>query len=261
MIADRYKPYQERVGRVIGITLFLLFTLRQMLPQSLGGMFPGSGSEPLMLLRWLLVTILFVLFLHAYIVRTPARELASRPAEILLPLICAPLPLLIIMLYQLSYSYAPLQQHIAETAWLNTIFALWYQSTEQAETISTLGLIVMAGGELITIAGMLTLRGSFSIFSEVREFKSSGLYRYLRHPLYSGEIISIWGYAIIAPDYFTFSGALLFTLLQVARARIEERKLEKHHPHYALYRQQTGFLLPRLRLCGGYAEEERQQHQ
>jgi protein-S-isoprenylcysteine O-methyltransferase Ste14 len=110
-----------------------------------------------------------------------------------------------------------------------------------------LGLSLMAAGEALTLAGMLSLGRSFSIFSEVRELATSGLYRWVRHPLYLGEIVAVWGYVLAWPALWSIGCALLFTALQSWRARVEERRLLEFHPGYAAYRERAGFLLPRLR--------------
>jgi protein-S-isoprenylcysteine O-methyltransferase Ste14 len=110
-----------------------------------------------------------------------------------------------------------------------------------------IGLTIMAFGETITVAGMLSLGRSFSIFSEVRELATSGLYRWVRHPLYLGEMIAVWGYVIAWPAPWALGCALLFTALQSWRAKVEERRLLQFHSAYAAYRARTGFLLPRLR--------------
>ncbi len=235
--------HQERIGRIAGLVTFSFFTLRQLLPRSLGGQFPGF-EDGLIFTRWLLITGLFALFLHAYIIRKPALALANRPLEILLPLICAPLPLIVIIFCQYYYGNAAFRGFfLTHLPWLGEWFTIWGQSKQQL----TIGLLIMALGEAITLSGMLWLRGSFSIFTESRALVTTGPYRWLRHPLYSGEILSIWGYVVVVGNGFTSGGAALFTILQIMRARLEEKKLAASHPDYGSYRRQTGFLLPRPR--------------
>ena len=106
------------------------------------------------------------------------------------------------------------------------------------------GLALMAAGEAFTVGGMFSLGRSFSIFSEVRELATSGLYRWVRHPLYLGEMVAVWGYVLAWSAPWAIGCALLFTALQSWRARIEERRLLAFHPSYADYRRRTGFLWP-----------------
>jgi len=232
---------QEHWGRIFGFLTFGFFLVRQLLPQSLGGMYPGI-DDLLFFTRWCLVTLLFVLFFHAYVQRTPALSLANRPREILLPLICAPLPIVMIVLCQIYFSHGILFEWANQLGFEN-LFTPWaQQSNHQVRT----GLIIMALGELITVWGMFYLRSSFSIFTEARSLVSQGLYRWVRHPLYLGEIISVWGYAFILPNTITLFSSSLFTVLQVLRAKVEEAKLLQVHPEYALIQAKTGFLLPKF---------------
>jgi len=241
MSGSKFTSKQERWGRLTGLLIFGFFLLRQLLPHSLGGMYPGL-DDMLFFTRWCLVTLLFVLFFHAYIQRTPALSLANRPREVLLPLICAPLPIIMIVLCQMYFSHGIVFTWVNHLG-LQHMFEPWWQQTNDKVR---LGLLVMAVGEFITVLGMLYLRSSFSIFSEVRGLVSQGLYRWVRHPLYLGEIISVWGYAFLLPNAITLVSASLFTVLQVLRAKVEEAKLLQVHPEYASIQAKTGFLLPKL---------------
>ena len=59
---------------------------------------------------------------------------------------------------------------------------------------------------------------------------TSGLYRFVRHPLYLGEMVAVWGYVVAWPAPWAIAAALLFTALQSWRARVEEGRLLAHHP-------------------------------
>jgi protein-S-isoprenylcysteine O-methyltransferase Ste14 len=223
------RRHRESIGRWTGFSVFAVMIARQL---SLRPGFAPFGVEQV---RWLLITLLFVLFWSAYWRRRPAIALASRPAEFLLPLVCSGLPLA---------QYPPAGLVDALTALLGArANPLWSPvvSLEPA-----LGLGLMAFGETFAVVGMLSLGRSFSIFSEVRELATAGLYRFVRHPLYLGEMIAVWGYVLAWPALWSIGCALLFTGLQSWRAKIEERLLLAHHPAYTEYRERVGFLWPRL---------------
>jgi len=228
-LAATLRRYQEPIGRWTGFVVFAVMVGRQLT------FWPGFGALGVELARWFLITLLFVLFWSAYWRRRPALALASRPVEILLPLVCSGLPLaqypprgVVEALGALVGSHAELLVH-------------------PALSLSPLiGLTLMAAGEALAVAAMLSLGRSFSIFAEVRELASSGLYRWVRHPLYLGEMIAVWGYVLAWSAPWAIGCALLFTALQSWRAKVEERRLLQFHPAYAAYRERTGFLLPRL---------------
>jgi hypothetical protein len=228
--ADRVRRLQEPIGRWTGFVVFALVVARQLT------LFPGAAAQNVELVRWSLITALFVLFWSAYWRRRPALALASRPVEILLPLICAGLPLA-------QYPPAALLEAI-ERAWPGASAPL----LRPAFTPHVLpGLSAMAVGEAVAVTSMLSLGRSFSIFAEVRELVTSGLYRFVRHPLYLGEMIAVWGFVAAWPAPWSIGCALGFTALQSWRARVEEGRLLAHHPAYAAYRERAGFLWPRLR--------------
>lgn len=229
-LAARLRRNQEPIGRWTGFVVFAVMVARQFT------FWPGWSALPVEVARWFLITFLFVLFWSAYWRRRPALALASRPVEVLLPLVCSGLPLA---------QYPP-------HGVIETLGALFGQSASVLwQPLSTLdariGLALMALGEAVTVAGMLTLGRSFSIFSEVRELRTSGLYRWVRHPLYLGEMVAVWGYVLAWSAPWAIACALVFTALQSWRARVEERRLLAHHPEYAEYRRRTGFLFPKLR--------------
>jgi protein-S-isoprenylcysteine O-methyltransferase Ste14 len=109
------------------------------------------------------------------------------------------------------------------------------------------GTLIGFVGAALSIWAISYLRRSFGLRTAVRDLVTSGPYRWVRHPLYVGEIVHIFGIAILSG---TPVGLYLFIValgLQVGRARIEERKFLRTVPDYARYRKSTGFLWPRLR--------------
>lgn len=224
------RRHQEPIGRWTGFVVFAVMIARQF------QFWPGTASFGIEQARWLLITLLFVLFWSAYWRRRPALALASRPVEILLPLVCSGLPLAL---------FPP--SGVIEL--LGALFGasanpLWQPLSMRAVLF---GLSIAAAGEALAVISMLSLGRSFSIFSEVRELRTSGLHRYVRHPLYLGEMIAVWGLVLAWPAPWSIACALLFTGLQSWRAKVEEGRLLQYHPAYAAYRERAGFLWPKLR--------------
>jgi protein-S-isoprenylcysteine O-methyltransferase Ste14 len=218
---------QDSIGRWTGFVVFALVVARQFTHV------PTLAEHPVEIVRWGLLTILFILFWSAYWRRRPAIALASRPVQILLPLVCSGLPLA---------QYPP--SFLVD--WMNELrpgsAAALLRPAFEAKP--TLGLSIMAAGEVFAVAAMVSLGRSFSIFSEVRDLVTSGLYRYVRHPLYLGEMVAVWGYVIAWPAPWGLATAAVFTALQSWRAKVEEGLLSEHHD-YAGYRGRAGFLWPR----------------
>lgn len=76
-------------------------------------------------------------------------------------------------------------------------------------------------------------------------FTTPGPYRYIRHPLYVGWLLSFWATPTMTGAHLLF--ALLTTAYILVAIRLEERDLIAAHPEYEDYRQRTGALTPRLR--------------
>ena len=75
----------------------------------------------------------------------------------------------------------------------------------------------------------------------------SGPYAYVRHPLYTGMLVGIAGTALVVGEWRGVA-AFLLTLASFWRKAANEEALlsTEFGEQYAGYRQQTGFLLPRL---------------
>lgn len=101
-------------------------------------------------------------------------------------------------------------------------------------------------GALFSIWAIAHLRASFGLRTAVRELVTTGPYRRIRHPLYFGEIIHIFGVAILAATPAALYLFVVSVALQAMRAKIEERKFLAAVPDYAEFRRNTGFLWPKL---------------
>lgn len=104
---------------------------------------------------------------------------------------------------------------------------------------------------LLTLFGMLgaiiiltQLGRSFSVMAEARQLVSSGVYRFVRHPLYLAEELAVIGVAI----QFASSWTLLIVVAQIAfqlcRIKNEEAVLAETFPEYEAYSRQTACLVP-----------------
>lgn len=108
------------------------------------------------------------------------------------------------------------------------------------------GLLIGLFGAGFSIWAIAHLKASFGLRTAVRQLVTTGPYRRIRHPLYFGEIIHIFGIALLAA---TPVALLLFVVavgLQAVRAKIEERKFHANVPEYAEFAHNTGFLWPKI---------------
>jgi protein-S-isoprenylcysteine O-methyltransferase Ste14 len=243
-------PHRERISRLAAIGIVLVFLgLRlyrfDLFPQHYAdavkfyGAFKTALGQPLytpnriVLLWWIKLAVWFVEtaiylgYIAAYTSRTKAVGIAQGFMETWFPIIVAGIPVLISLMPYSLPRWAP----------LTSIRHMYFY-------VSISGLILLGG--LINLIGLLTLRRAFTIMSEARELITRGIFRYVRHPLYTGHFIMFLGSLLLRLHPVTVGMYVLFCIGQTVRAKIEERKLMAAFAEYGAYRRRTGMFFPRL---------------
>jgi protein-S-isoprenylcysteine O-methyltransferase Ste14 len=110
---------------------------------------------------------------------------------------------------------------------------------------------VLAASDMFLACGMIWalyslsyLRNRFSIVPEARGLVTSGPYRFVRHPIYLGEIVA--GLGLVLPTLMSLHAVVfaVFLSAQLARTYYEERMLYRVYPAYAAYTRNTRRLIP-----------------
>ena len=159
---------------------------------------------------WAAETAIYAILLIAFLIRTRPIDRSRGMAEILVPLAGAVLP------------FALLFSPPARFVWTNRTLNMgifWF----------------MAMATALTVWGMWTLRRSFSITVEAREFVAGGPYRFIRHPIYAGEILAAAAVTLWRASWTNTAIMGLFMVLQLARACMEEEKMRRNFPEYGKY--------------------------
>jgi len=154
--------------------------------------------------------------------------------------------------YRLAYSVF---------AAITLVLLLFYQySFHSAMLINSLILkyfsliFLVLPGLLIMVISIkkyfLLLSGVRSIFQPVPpvELKVEGIHRLVRHPLYSGTILFVWGLFFIFPMLNNFIAVLLLTIYVLIGISFEEKKLIKEFgKKYEEYILNVPMLIPDLK--------------
>jgi protein-S-isoprenylcysteine O-methyltransferase Ste14 len=74
------------------------------------------------------------------------------------------------------------------------------------------------------------------------KFRTPGLYRIVRHPLYVGWLMVFWAAPVMTSTHLVF--ALATTGYILLAIQLEERDLVRYHAEYAEYRRQVPMLVP-----------------
>jgi len=115
------------------------------------------------------------------------------------------------------------------------------------EFVGWLGIILVAGGIALVIWARMHLASNWGMPMSVKEnpeLVTSGPYTYIRHPIYTGVLIGMFGNMLIfGPIWlviFFFAGAYF-----VYSATQEEKIMQKEFPdQYPSYRARSKMLIP-----------------
>lgn len=122
-----------------------------------------------------------------------------------------------------------------------TLLPLWMRPDSATFTgLSIAGDALQAAGLALIVVALLSLRRSFGIVPANRGIKVDGLYRFVRHPLYAGELVFLLGYAAWNPSAWNIALWLMELGLQTSRARFEESFLALD-PVYSQYRTRVRY--------------------
>ena len=112
-----------------------------------------------------------------------------------------------------------------------------------------LGICLMLLGIVIRVSAVLTLRKAFTLNVQItsrQRLITSGLYRKIRHPAYTGSILSLLGIALALRDLVSVGIVLVCCLVcYQIRIAVEEVALEiRFKEEYILYKHNTYKLFP-----------------
>ena len=115
------------------------------------------------------------------------------------------------------------------------------------------GLVVVVSTYLINHFELFGLQQVFAGLTRrpapTSEFRTPLFYRYVRHPLYVGLLLSLWCVPVMTFGRLLFAlGLSAYILIGIA---FEERDLlQQFGERYRAYRQEVGMLIPRVRAFG-----------
>lgn len=115
------------------------------------------------------------------------------------------------------------------------------------ENIRNLFLPFVAFGILMILISMLQLNKNLSPFPSPKkqsELITSGLFKNIRHPIYSGIIITAIFLALYFNSGYKILISLLLLLLFYHKSEYEEKKLLEKFPEYERYKLTTGRFFP-----------------
>jgi protein-S-isoprenylcysteine O-methyltransferase Ste14 len=133
---------------------------------------------------------------------------------------------------------------------LGVLVALpWFVEGQSPSAARAAGyLLMVAGAGVIMVAG-LWLDDALTPWPEPRatgSLRTDGIYGVVRHPMYTGVLLTGYGLAALALSLWTVGAAFALTLLLIAKARYEERLLRAKFEQYSAYGERVPRFLPRI---------------
>jgi protein-S-isoprenylcysteine O-methyltransferase Ste14 len=108
--------------------------------------------------------------------------------------------------------------------------------------------VLAVAGLIIAMIARRTLAGNWSravAFKNDHELITTGLYRYVRHPIYTGVLLMILATALSVGTLSAGIGFVIIVLGIGFKLRAEEALLTKHFPRdYSAYKERTKALIP-----------------
>ena len=188
----------QQFKRIVAIPLFCALFVWRIVE------YPHFYSKTL----WFLECMLYAVLVFNYVTRLPVVSSAQGFYELVVPYVAAATPFVVFFL-----PVNPAVRHFPQ--------------------VFLAGQCLLIVGTLLTVVGMATLGRSFSISVEARALVTHGIYRWMRHPIYVGECVAVTGVAVIRFHMAAFVVVATFVVLQMWRARLEERKLGETFEEYA----------------------------
>jgi protein-S-isoprenylcysteine O-methyltransferase Ste14 len=120
--------------------------------------------------------------------------------------------------------------------------------------ISVPGRISTITGLAVILTGLILAIFSFINFGQIvtpnpvpmdnYSLKTTGMYKYIRHPIYSSVLLSLLGFVILSQSISGIIFWIIGVLFIAFKTRFEEDQLILKFPEYISYRTRTKKLIP-----------------
>ena len=103
-------------------------------------------------------------------------------------------------------------------------------------------IAIVFGGASLWAASAMQLGQSYSSSTRPQTsnvFVCSGVYRYVRHPIYTGLLTVAFAFVLSGPTIPVVTAFLFAGIVTNVRAGLEEDLLEERYPEYSEYRART----------------------
>jgi protein-S-isoprenylcysteine O-methyltransferase Ste14 len=113
--------------------------------------------------------------------------------------------------------------------------------------VSLLGLVLLTSGAALAASGILKLGGALTPLpypAPGAVLRETGVYRFVRHPMYCGVLIGALGWALVRRGWLTIVYVLVAWAFIEVKVRREEAWLLERFPDYAAYQRRVRKFIP-----------------
>ena len=117
--------------------------------------------------------------------------------------------------------------------------------------LQLIGIIFSIGGIIISLASVVALNKNLSAFPTPKksaELIQSGIYKYIRHPIYSGILFFTFGFSMYSENTLRLLVFFVLLVLFMFKAAYEEKLLQHKFSNYGDYKKTSGMFLPKIKL-------------
>ena len=129
------------------------------------------------------------------------------------------------------------------------VFPMSHQAPEPGIFWKIVGGLLMAVGFITGMMAIQRINRFLSVMPEPVEgakLITYGIYKYIRHPMYSALVTASIGYATFTLDVYRALLSILLLVLFECKTQYEESRLKQVFPDYKSYQQTTGKFFPRI---------------
>ncbi len=137
--------------------------------------------------------------------------------------------------------------------WLILLMVTSFQNLQRPlytmqSPMNVVGALIFIIGLVITVNAQMTLKRNYSSMLRIREghqLITHGIYKYVRHPVYTGTLLRTFAIPIYTTSLLGFLFALVGIPLFIYRIGVEEKMLiEEYGDEYLKYMKATSKLIP-----------------
>jgi protein-S-isoprenylcysteine O-methyltransferase Ste14 len=113
--------------------------------------------------------------------------------------------------------------------------------------LAAAGRIGQLAGVAVLVVALVNLGPSLTPLptpTPTSTLRRGGLYRLVRHPIYSGILLLAFATASVSASWWVLAAAAGLAVLFQVKSGFEERLLRRRYPEYAAYADRTGRFVP-----------------